>query len=72
MKNTQLIEARAKTRDKKTGEPLSQTKAARLAGISNITLWRYEQGLMEPGPKKLKALARVYGCKVADIAAVAK
>lgn len=60
----------ARLRAAREASRLSQREAAEKAGISDETLNQLESGKMaNPRLETLRALARVYGCTVGELAA---
>jgi len=49
------------------GKLYSQAAVAAAAGISYNRYWRIENAISEPTPDEQKALAKVFGVRVADV-----
>jgi len=62
------IDARA-LRSRRRAAFLSQAEVAEQAGISPAYLCELEKGLYKPSIARLRALARVLGCDIADLMA---
>jgi len=50
---------------KKAG--LTMAEAAQKIGVSRVTIWMWETGKGNPLFDKLKKMAEVYGCPMADL-----
>lgn len=46
---------------------LTQKEAARLIGVSPVSLCKWEHGVFKPTPEKIKKIAEVYDVKSSDI-----
>jgi transcriptional regulator with XRE-family HTH domain len=46
---------------------LSQRDLAKKIGVSMHTIWRWENNKIEPRASKLRQMAKLFGCKIADL-----
>lgn len=51
----------------RTAAGLSQAQLAKLVGVSQATVSRWEAGVMTPNADKLRSLARALGVKTGDL-----
>lgn len=57
----------AKLRGRRAEAGMNQTQAAEAAGVSIVTLGRYENGESSPNGNVLFKLAKAYGCTPNDL-----
>ena len=54
-------------RNKRLEIGLKQKAVARRIGVSTKTIQRYEFGIVVPSEKRLKQLAKIFGCSVEEL-----
>lgn len=57
----------ARLRGKRAEADMSQTELAERSGVSQTTVFQYEDGTQTPGADKLFALAEALGCTPNDL-----